>query len=305
MAVANLALLHWPAAISPSTSQFLLDFININNNIIIIIIIIAIDITMLRLRRFFGRPEQRGELDSGDIGQDDWDKLPPPYSDDPTVTPNGPSTNHVPMDEATKRALFLRHFRLFILEILAFTFDADFSKLRAALGQRTLQADEPASILTELQRHCLLLISHRVRAMYWRIKNNQWDTVPVGGIYLINRAIIEPTAIVPVETSYALELIATYADHQCEPDKRGKTLVSYHEPRHLRRALFLSFFLCTPDFADTLRSHAKVISAVSPDERVRFILSQAQQDFERNLGLRRLPGVEKLPLAQDGMSSSR
>jgi hypothetical protein len=159
---------------------------------------------------------------------------------------------------------------------MAFTFGVDFEQLNSMLGQNVADAGRGITILTEEERVELMRLSTLVEDLHQRMLYNQFNTTLKRGRDIITDAIVKPAMEIRLDPDYAMNLVSTYADHQCDPSKRKFTLVSLYTPMFVR---FRSY-PATLDLHRTLISHAKVIRAVSLNEAVQVALEKLLRTFK-------------------------
>ncbi|KAF2787872.1 hypothetical protein K505DRAFT_329364 [Melanomma pulvis-pyrius CBS 109.77] len=220
------------------------------------------------------------------------DKPPPPYSataisqNDTLRRETAISKNHTPQRDPVIQ------FRRYLLEIMAFTFQADFALLDCALDQHTLSTSASISttnsILTEDERFELLRLARTIKDLYGKTRGYQWLNTLDSDRSAVTDAIAKPAVILSLDGSYILQLISTYADHQCDETKRKHTLISLSLPYPLRLFRHLTPFLYS--LGHHLDSHARIIAATAPHEEVRIVLGNAMKVFqEEELGIKKVP----------------
>ncbi|KAF1994043.1 hypothetical protein P154DRAFT_582200 [Amniculicola lignicola CBS 123094] len=162
--------------------------------------------------------------------------------------------------------------RRYILEILAYTFSADIPTLARALG---IQHNSFQSLLNDTERQELRFLSNLIKTLHTKLKHGEWNSTSDFDRQVIRRSVCTPVAKIHVDGPLVLDLIATYADHGCDPEKWKHTLISYWHPWPMCLARFLrgSFG------RDAMKGHAKLISDASPNEAVRFELDRAMRAF--------------------------
>jgi hypothetical protein len=72
---------------------------------------------------------------------------------------------------------------------------------------------------------------------------------------------------------FSLDLVASYADHQCDPARRGNTVVAYWQ--NDRDDSYLE------NHKRTLSVHAHFISVIAPNEAVPNLLGAALEEYQR------------------------
>ncbi|KAF2475952.1 uncharacterized protein BDR25DRAFT_379579 [Lindgomyces ingoldianus] len=217
---------------------------------------------------------------------------PPPYTSElPTNSAfnddlllNGSQESPYPFH--TPRAS-ITQLRKYLIEIIAFTFGADFGQLNSMLDQNADVASRGTTILREEEKVELMRLSTLVENLRQKMLYNQFNTTLKRDRDIITDAIIKPAIEISLDPDYAMDLISTYADHQGDPTKRKFTLVSLYTPMFLR----FKPYPATVDLRKTLISHAKVISAISLNESIQVALGKALADFQEKLGFKTIPDV--------------
>ncbi|KAF2184902.1 hypothetical protein K469DRAFT_708678 [Zopfia rhizophila CBS 207.26] len=205
---------------------------------------------------------------------------PPPYS------ATAISQNHTPQRDPVIQL------RRYLIEIMAFTFNADFALLNHALGQHTLPTSASISTtnstLTDDERVELLRLALISKDLYRKQRGHQLLTTRDSDRRAVTDAIVIPALQLELSAGYILELISTYADHRCDETKREYTLISLNIPYPL--CLFRHLTLLLALFGHHLHSHARIISATAPNEDVRIVLGNAMKVFqEEELGIKKVP----------------
>ncbi|KAF2655586.1 hypothetical protein K491DRAFT_692787 [Lophiostoma macrostomum CBS 122681] len=223
---------------------------------------------------------------------------PPPYS-----------TNDNPSERLTRQPLqnAVRYneydqYRRFMIEILGFTFNADFTLLNEALCQSSrTDIATTTSVLSREEHRELLHLSQLTLTAREEIKG-VWGTLdhkfpdrrqPNADYEALASKIVKPaiqwsTNSARFDSAYVLELISTYAAHRCGPDKRSTAT-----PVSQRKSNFLGFFrrlglrgLYHDFVAPTLWNHAAAIEHVASTDSVKTILNGATKRYEvEELGL--------------------
>lgn len=219
---------------------------------------------------------------------------PPPYS------ARSPSSSLSPNRVAHNPLMQLRRY---IIEIMGFTFDADFSLLNEALGQTasTISTSPTNSILTPAEHAELLSLITLIEELKAKISNTstQWLTVRSSDREAVANAVIRPALYLGLPASYVLELISTYASHQCNKSKRHLSLISQRKPYFyslFRSLAFLGpFNIVLGLFTNELWSHAHIINIAAPNEEVRIVLGKAMHVYQRQvLGIQEVQHIEKV-----------
>ncbi|KAJ4357255.1 uncharacterized protein N0V89_001830 [Didymosphaeria variabile] len=213
--------------------------------------------------------------------------LPPPYS----VTASTRWLNASSAATDLVKCDLLHQFRRFVIEILAFTFDANFSLVNQALGQSSSTTIQTTTtILSESEHAELLRLSNLAKSVRKEMRRT-WGTLdfdrrrPNEDHETLASMVVRPAIYYEVDAPYMLELISTYAAHRCEPNNRSKfSLVSQDKPYcygFFRRLGFLGpFNLVMTIFGQTLWLHAIAIKTLAPNEEVRAVLNDAMKEYE-------------------------
>jgi hypothetical protein len=208
-------------------------------------------------------------------------ELPPPYS--ATVIPQ----NHGPQRDAVVQL------RRYLIEIMAFTFNADIALLNHTLGKplslTSTSTSTTNSTLTTDERVELLRLACISKDLYGKHTGYQFLTTRESDRRAVADAIVMPALELDLSAGYIVELISTYADHQCDETKRKHTLVSLSIPCLLwlfRRLAVLGLAI----LGHHLDSHARIVGATAPNEDVRMVLGNAMKAFqEEELGIKKIP----------------
>jgi hypothetical protein len=223
---------------------------------------------------------------------------PPPISPSPASPP--------PQDP-------IAQFRRYMIEIMGFTFCADFQLLNDALGQpsislsfdsspTTTTTSSPAtSILTPAERAELLRLALLLPFFTTKLERNQWITVRDADRNAVVNAIIKPAIRLGLTPEGIMRLLNSYATHQCKESERRHTLISRQTPCLMPLIRLFSFLgpfnlwlLC---LGIELNYHAHIIASAAPSEEVRLLLGTAMQVYqEKRLGL------DKVTYPEGGMS---
>ncbi|ORY08470.1 hypothetical protein BCR34DRAFT_589966 [Clohesyomyces aquaticus] len=208
---------------------------------------------------------------------------PPPYSAG-RASPNPPPTAaaHDP----------LLQFRRWMIDLMAFTFDADFAKLNQALGQSAYSTASPTTILTADEHDRLLALAVLIKELAPKALSDSqpWLTVSSSDLETIADAIIRPALFLGLKPSYILVLTRTYAAHRCDASKRSLSYISQCKDPFYRvwRSLAWLGHLNSPIWLLTndLWSHACIIESVTSKGDERIILGESMDRYQRDvLGL--------------------
>lgn len=205
---------------------------------------------------------------------------PPPYSD------TAVSQNHAPQRDPVTQL------RRYLVEITAYSFNADFVLLNHALGQPTSSTSASISAtnstLTENERVELLRLALISKDLYGKHRGHELLTTLDSDRRAIANAILIPSIILDLSESYILQLISTYADHQCDEHRRENTLISQRIPQPLCLYRRLTLFLYS--FSQQMNAHTRIILASTPNEDARMVLGEATRVFQQEeLGIKSLP----------------
>lgn len=208
------------------------------------------------------------------------DEPPPPYSAT-TI-----SQTYTPQRDPVMQL------RRYLVEIMAFTFNVDSALLNHALGQDTLPTSASVSntnsILTEDERVELLRLALITNDLYGKRGRPQFLATRDSDRRAVADGIVVPALQLELSATYILELISTYANHQCDKTKREHTLLYRNIPYPL--CLFRHLTLLLDLFGAHLYSHALIISTITPNEHVHTVLSNAMRVFqEEELGIKKVP----------------
>jgi hypothetical protein len=158
----------------------------------------------------------------------------------------------------------------YLIEILAFTFKVDPKELRRATNPGSkaphLNSETPF-ILTRTERDQLLHLSCTVQHVHAKVCRNEVLTTYRRDRDLINDAILRPAHKLGIYPLHALDLISTYKDHQCNPDKRRYTILAVFTPRFCKCISYR--------FESTLNAHRLVMERVSRNDDVQHVLGRA------------------------------
>jgi hypothetical protein len=200
---------------------------------------------------------------------------PPPYTASATqgaasnvpekYSPRGPSL-------AVKPATAAERLRRYLIEIVAFTLSANFDELNSAiLGQPV--AEHTTLILSDEERDDLLQLSIIAKDLRIRASRNELNTSFLRDREALHDAIIAPKRVLPLAgllvTEYVIDMISSYADHQCQPTQRQHTLLGYWSQP--------SAWQCIA----TLGSHGLLIGEIAPNEEVQHVLGRSLEDYQR------------------------
>ncbi|PSN71692.1 hypothetical protein BS50DRAFT_657390 [Corynespora cassiicola Philippines] len=233
--------------------------------------------------------------------QKNTEELPPPYNSSPRPAPSeddSPRRIRRPskMSNYSKKEQLQR----FLVEILAFSLDTDVCLVKEAMESSESSAPckgSESSILSEDEREYLLSLSQIVGDAHEMFKRNQWNLVPDENRKEISDAVVGPFCD-QIQEAYLLDMIYTYAKHQCDPERRKHTLASryaaligyFHpsDPNSTSKKTRMPSYMIEQarvKLHETMKSHTWVIDLASPNEKVRMILRRALRDFQKTIGM--------------------
>jgi hypothetical protein len=112
-------------------------------------------------------------------------------------------------------------------------------------------------------------------------------------------ALIRPALYLSLHSSYVLEVVSTYAVHQCSGSKRSLSFVSQRKPHFhgmFKRLTFLGpFNIMLYGLTMELREHARIIDNGAPNDEVRIVSKNAMHVYQKEvLGINDVPGIERV-----------
>ncbi|KAF2637121.1 hypothetical protein P280DRAFT_521637 [Massarina eburnea CBS 473.64] len=181
--------------------------------------------------------------------------------------------------------------RRYITEIMGFTFDVDFTLLNRALDPTVpISATSPTkSILTPHERAELLSLVTLIKEVYAKLSDPgaQWLTVRDCDRETIAEAVVRPALHLGLSAGYLLEILSTYDAHQCDENKRSLSFISQKKPYcydfWTRLAFLGPFNIVMSMCADELWAHGQIIGIASPNERVRIVLGNALDAYQKEI----------------------
>lgn len=222
---------------------------------------------------------------------------PPPYSE-PTI-PATPATSATPVtplvtqtprlwrgygdaedwseSPAGRRAI--SQLRRYLIEVLAFTFEADVTVFKAVLGQ----IDDTKTTLSESEHASLLALAHLIKSMRTKVGKPEWLTIPDSDCTMIIEAVSKPVKFLKLDDSFVFKLLASYADHQCDPSRWTMTLVAQRIPWLAKYRSVWGEGLRA--LGGTVRSHVDLAQLVAQDEGVRKLLGESMIKWQESRGL--------------------
>jgi hypothetical protein len=174
-----------------------------------------------------------------------------------------------------------------LLEILAFTFEADMAALSSTSTQTVAGR---ATILPDPEKQSLLQIAHLLKDMCRKVGRSDWYIIPLSDRQHVIDSITKPCEVLNVDRDFVLALLASYATHQCDSASRSSTVLSKRVPYFFRyRSRFDPFLV---RLGNTIRSHAKLVEGIELDEAARAVLQKAMAGYLERHRLTALPVSE-------------
>jgi hypothetical protein len=167
----------------------------------------------------------------------------------------------------------------YLIEVLAFTFEADMTIFNAALGQIA----DTKTTLSQAEHASLLALAHLIRSLRAKVGQPEWLTIPDSDFTMVIEAVSKPVKLLKLPDNFVFKLIASYADHQCDPSKRAMTLVAQRIPWLAKYRSVWGDRLRA--LGATVRSHVDVARLVAHDEGVRKLLGEAMIKWQEKRGL--------------------
>ncbi|KAF2875879.1 hypothetical protein BDV95DRAFT_603279 [Massariosphaeria phaeospora] len=200
-------------------------------------------------------------------------KTKPATHPSPTSLSKSPFKAGIPRDPPS---IYSYQLQQFLIEIMAFTFHADTERLCSLLGCESVASDPKTSILTDAQKDELLWLANKVGYLREKSLRNQFNTTAQCDQSVVHASLVRPAETLQLNVEYVLDLINSYADHECEAARWNRTLIAQYTPKS---------YQSNQDLTDTLVSHADVIACISKNESVRVLLGEAMAAFQEFLGL--------------------
>lgn len=172
--------------------------------------------------------------------------------------------------------------RRYLIEIVAFTFEADMAIINAALSQIA----DNKSILSEAERASLLALAQLIRSISAKVDKAEWPTVPNSDCTMLVDAFAKPAIFLKMRECFVFKLLASYAEHQCGPTEWKMTIVAQQIPWLMRCRSLSGDGL--EALGATVRSHIDVVQFAAPNEEVRMLLGEAIINWQKG---RRLQGL--------------
>jgi hypothetical protein len=167
----------------------------------------------------------------------------------------------------------------YLLEIIGFTFGVNFDELNTDYYSRTV-SEKTTSMLSPSEQAELLHISKTINDLLKEQSRNALNTVPLAPKQEINDNVLISAPF--SSEAYTLDLLATYAHHQCNPCCWNHTLVGYWARNPENRPVRMR----NDDWKDTLSTHAHFIAVISPNEKVQLLLGKALVKYQEEMGLK-------------------
>ncbi|KAH7122779.1 hypothetical protein B0J11DRAFT_437329 [Dendryphion nanum] len=198
------------------------------------------------------------------------DQPPPPYSEADS------SRVFVP----APRRRILEQFGRYIIELMAFTFDADFTTLNNALGQSPNSISASHSILDDDEKAELLRLALISKDLYKRLGETRWDNSQESDREALAENIVKPALLLRLCEGYIMDILSAYANHRCDKTKRNETTISRETPRPVWIVGFWMLDLVV--FGRHLRAHEHIIAAVCAGRKPLYMaLDDAMKPFFR------------------------
>ncbi|KAF2000182.1 hypothetical protein P154DRAFT_599096 [Amniculicola lignicola CBS 123094] len=177
-----------------------------------------------------------------------------------------------------KNLTIVTQFHRYVIEILAFTFSTNIVELNNAIGQS--KTPSVVSILSPTEQQDLLCIATVIKLLCIKSRKNEWNTTSQYDRDLVWNAICGPACASHIREDFALDLVASYGDHRCEPTLHDRSLLLHWRPTGWNFWKLSNW----SNFPLALQSHARVIGLVAPNESVRLILGRSQEKFQQKRG---------------------
>lgn len=97
----------------------------------------------------------------------------------------------------------------YLIELLAFTFEADMTIFNAALGQ----IDNTKTTLSEAEHAFVLALGHLIKSMCAKVGQPERLTIPDSDCVMVIEAVSKPVKFLKLSDSFVLKLLASYADY--------------------------------------------------------------------------------------------
>ena len=215
---------------------------------------------------------------------------PPPYRDDPEYSSfisqsdekqieekSTPPPNPIPYIKRSDK----EQLRRYLIEILVFQFDADISQHHAALGNDREACNLKTSILSDKEKSDLLELATLIQRIHKHAATNCWNTTTDAERKMLKSSVLKGASrdftYYPAH-GLIMDLVSTYADHQCQVDLRHKTLLKYwqKEERFYQKDQKYQLKYC-------LQAHATLNGDICLNESVRLVLGKAQEKYQQEL----------------------
>ena len=160
---------------------------------------------------------------------------------------------------------------------MAYTSKAKTKQLQAALStnwKAQLPSKPKHSILRHTEKKKLFQLSQIIKRMH-----RQPTTSSQKERTRVYKAIVKPATALGLSVGYVLDVISTYADHQCHPRKRKYTIVSMAHP-HLPLILHSAHSVSKRKLRDELEEHTRLVSRIHPNDVVKRVLGAALEKYQ-------------------------
>ncbi|KAF2866222.1 hypothetical protein BDV95DRAFT_215968 [Massariosphaeria phaeospora] len=219
-------------------------------------------------------------------------RTPPNTSEDPPPPyPDAQSTLENFFLHVMKEDLFLS---LSLIEIMAVTFNADFTQIQAAMkeyydliGSQVPFPPVGSSVMLASGRAALEDLCALIRKLEKKLRRNEWITTTERERNIVMWNVIIPAHQQDLPADYVLEVMGRYADAKLK--RRKGTMVDHWMPwcAVLRKRSKSPM----KDLGDTLISHSSLIESITPTphcEPIRLVLGKAMARYKRRRGIREL-----------------
>jgi hypothetical protein len=176
----------------------------------------------------------------------------------------------------------------YFVEIIAYMIKTDFKKLNAAIPMEwQISSNRSFTIMSNPEKAELLRMCQVIDPMCRQLLASSSNDRT-----MVLHEILEPASKMQVEPGYALDLIASYANHKCSIWKRNRTIVEQLKRQKNGDA--------ASDLRKTLESLALLICLVAPDEATRCVLGTALERCQRKCKFDKIKiGKTFFPLEKD------
>jgi hypothetical protein len=196
-----------------------------------------------------------------------------------TTAPALATTTIVPASAVIQKTHQLHRF---LLEVIAYSYNAPIEALRRALADTPLAGDETAnsvssvtSTLNDTERNKLTFLANTIRQARERAHLHQDSLVTNDESDLLYADVVLPAKKLDVDPAYVFHLLSGYPDHEHDPAKRRLSAPYIHRTRSM-----LWFHSWSQEgLAAELTSVDLFLEKTSPNPEVRRILGNAVTKF--------------------------